>query len=175
MIRGREVKALTSDEVRDLRTGSGRLSRVGFLPRLMVFVAIVVACGQPPPPSTFASASPSPIVVRGCELLEPTVLISGMRPGPVQRVGLDRFAWGSGQDHLTMAVEFAIGHPDSFAIPDGSPQRVLVRGASAVVVPVGDDGVGQVAITWLADECPYTVWLAAGVTVEQAAAYAPRF
>lgn len=169
------VKALTSEEIRGLRAGTGRFSLPGFLARFVVLVAMVAACGQPPPPSTFISASPSPIVVRGCELLEPTVLISGMRPGPVQRIGPDRFAWGSGLDHLTEAVEFAIGHPDSFGIPDGSPQRVIVRGEPAVVVAVGDDGVGQVVITWLAGDCPYTVWLAAGVTMEQAVAYAPRF
>jgi hypothetical protein len=52
---------------------------------------------------------------------------------------------------------------------------VIVRGANAVVVPVGDERVGEIAITWQAAECPYTIWLAPGTTLEDAIRYAARF
>jgi hypothetical protein len=141
-----------------------------------LLLTLVVGCSTPPSPSPSPSDPAPPIGIGGCELLEPRELLSGGAAGQPTRVGDRRFAWGSGPDRLTEAVgEFGVGDPDSLGIPDGSPQRVIVRGANAVVVPVGDEGVGEIAITWQSAECPYTIWLAPGTTLQDAIRYAARF
>lgn len=84
--------------------------------------------------------------------------------------------WGLGSDRLTEAVgEFGIGDPEELAVPEGAAQHVIVRGARAVVVPLGDEGVGEMAITWRSADCPYTIWLAPGTTLQDAIDYAARF
>lgn len=141
-----------------------------------VLLMLVVGCAAPPAPSPTPSRPAAPILVGGCELLEPRELLSGGAAGQPTRVGERRFEWGFGPDRLTEAVgEFGIGAPDSLGIPDVSPQRVIVRGTEAVVVPVGDAGVGEVVITWQVAECPYTIWLPPGTTLENAIRYAARF
>lgn len=112
----------------------------------------------------------------GCELLEPRELVSGAPAGPPTQVGERRFQWGGGRDEVVEAVgEFGVGSVDSFGLPPNSPERVRVRDVDAVVIPVGDEGVGQVAVTWQVRDCPYTLWLAPGTTLDEAIAYAPRF
>jgi hypothetical protein len=141
-----------------------------------LLLALVVGCAAPPAPSPSPSDPAPPIVIGGCELLEPREVLSGGAAGQPTRVGDRRFAWGSGPDRLTEAVgEFGVGDPESLGIPNGSPQRVFVRGANAVVVPVGDEGVGEIAITWQSADCPYTIWLAPGTTLQDAIRYAARF
>lgn len=141
----------------------------------VLLVALVSGCASPPAPPT-PSEPAVPIVIGGCELLEPRGLLSGDASGQPTRIGDRRFVWGSGPDRLTEAVgEFGVGHPDSFGIPGESVQRVSIRGADAVVLPVGDEGVGEIAITWQAKACPYTIWLAPGTSLEDAIGYAARF
>jgi hypothetical protein len=87
-----------------------------------------------------------------------------------------RFAWGQGPDQLVEAVgTFAVGRPEEFDLPIDSKQRVEVRGEAAVAIPIGDDGVGQVALTWQSGDCPYTVWLAPGHSLDAAIRYAAAF
>ena len=146
----------------------GRLART-------LLVALAVGCA-PQGPSAPAAPSPTPIMVGSCEVLVPRELMSGAAPGSPRALASGRFEWGIGDDRLTEAVgEFGVGDPSSLGVPEGSPQRVKVRGVDAVVVPVGDEGIGQIVITWQSGACPYTLWLAPGATIERAADYAARF
>jgi hypothetical protein len=71
--------------------------------------------------------------------------------------------------------EAAFGPPEELGIPPGHPQRVIVRGRDAVVVPVGDEGASEIVITWRDGACPYTIWLARSTSIRQAIDYAARF
>jgi len=87
-----------------------------------------------------------------------------------------RFAWGQGPDQVVEAVgTFDVGRPETFDIPIGSKQRSEVRGQPALIIPLGDEGVGEVAMIWQSGDCPYTVWLAPGRTLDEAIRYAAGF
>jgi hypothetical protein len=72
-------------------------------------------------------------------------------------------------------VGVAAAPPEELGIPPGHPQRVIVRGRDAVVVPVGDEGVSEIVITLRDGACPFTIWLARGTSLRQAIDYAARF
>lgn len=111
-----------------------------------------------------------------CEFRIPRELVSGATPRSARAMEPGRFQWGIGEDTVVEAVgEFGVGDPESLGVPPGSPQRVTVRGAPAIIVPIGDEGIGQFAITWRSGDCPYTLWLPRGTTLERAADYAGRF
>ena len=109
----------------------------------------------------------------------PRELPSGAAPGSPRVLATGGTVWGIGDDALVLAVgEFrpgVLGGPPAVGLPEGDPQRVKVRGVDAEVFLVGDDGVGSIGISWLSGDCPYTLWLADGTTVVEAADYAVRF
>ena len=188
-VRQGEVRALTSREIGALRR-KGPRSWGGLLGRLAgaLFVVLVVGCASPTPTLTPAAPSPTPTVIWGCELLVPRELPSGAAPGPLLVLGPGAFGWGIGTDRmgdwhpdaLTLEVgkfgvedwAYWLDPPD---VREGHPQRVEVRGVDAFVYLVGDDGVGSIGIIWQRGDCPYTLWLADGTTVAEAADYAVRF
>lgn len=171
----------------------GRRSWRGFLRLLTgaLFTVLVVGCG-PSAPATAIPAAPSPTSVTpdapsptatvnlGCEPLVPRELPSGAAPGPPEVLAPGIFGWGDGTDALTLEVgafgvedwAYWLDPPD---LKEGHPQRVRVRGVDAVIYLAGDDGVGSIGIIWQQGDCPYTLWLADGTTVVQAAEYAARF
>jgi hypothetical protein len=69
--------------------------------------------------------------------------------------------------------ELGLPFPDD--LPQGSSQRVIVREKDGVLVPVGDEGVGEVIMAWRDHPCAYTAWLSAGTSLSAAAEYASRF
>lgn len=180
-VRPGEVRALTSREIGAVRRKGPRSWR-GLLGRLAgaLFVVLVVGCASPTPTVTPAAPPPTPTVIWGCELLVPRELPSGAAPGPPLVLGPGAFGWGIGTDALTLEVgtfgvedwAYWLDPPD---VPEGHPQRVEVRGVDAFVYLVGDDGVGSIGIIWQRGDCPYTLWLVHGTTVEETADYAARF
>lgn len=116
------------------------------------------------------------MLIDGCEVLRPKELLSGVPADGFRMVGPGTFEWGAGEDAVRVAVgQSGVGDPDSFDLPPDSPQRVRIRGNPAVIIPIGEEGVGQVAIAWRSGDCPYTLWLAPDVTMEEAADFAARF
>ena len=156
--------------------GPGRLAGV-------LFALLVAACGSP---ATVSGPSGSPTstaptaTTSACALVEPRQLPSGAAPGSPEAPARGTFRWGSGRDALTLEMgtsgiedwTYWVDPPD---LDEDHPQRVEVRGVDAVVYLVGDDGVGSIAIIWQQDDCPYTLWLADGTTIREAADYAVRF
>lgn len=151
--------------------------------RLLSIVALtflvggMAACGSTiASPSASPAAPSAPFVVGQCEALVPRALPSGAEPGPPMRESEGRVSWGVGSDRIIEAVnEFGVGDPVTLGVSPDSNQWVTVRGAQALVVPIGDDGVGQVVITWSAGDCPYTMWLAPGRTLDDGIRYAAQF
>ena len=143
----------------------------------IILAAVLSACvfdrssaSNPP-----VSAS-TPIFVRECEVLVPRTLPSGAAPGEPNPAGDGRFSWGFGADRVVEAVdEPGVGDPATQGVPRTSKQWVSIRGSPGLVIPVGDDGVGEITITWLAGECAYVVWLAPGHTLDEAIRYAGNF
>lgn len=116
------------------------------------------------------------MLIDGCEVMRPRELMSGAPAGSLRMMGPGTFEWGAGEDAVGVAVgQFRAGDPASLDLPRDSPQRVQVRGDPAVIIPIGDEGIGQIAIAWRSGDCPYTLWLAPGVTIEEAADFAARF
>lgn len=147
---------------------------------IVALLLTIAACGQTPPPSSTNVAPSAPMLINGCEVLWPRELVSGAPARSFRMVGPGTFEWGAGEDAVGVAVgQFPDGDPDgdpeSFDLPPNSPQRVQVRGDPAVIIPIGDEGIGQIAIAWRSGDCPYTLWLAPGVTIEEAADFAARF
>lgn len=145
---------------------------------LIFLVGSMAACGSTilSPDASSAAPPSAPFVVGQCEALVPQALPSGAEPGPPRREGEGRVSWGVGSDRIIEAVnEFGVGDPVTLGVSPTSRQWVTIRGAQALVVPIGDDGVGQVAITWSAGDCPYTVWLAPGRTLDDGIQYAAQF
>lgn len=102
--------------------------------------------------------------------------MSGVPADTFRMVAPGTFEWGAGEDAVAVAVgQFGVGDPESFDLPPDGPQRVEVRGDPAIIIPLGEEGVGQIAIAWRSGDCRYTVWLAPGVTIERAAEFAARF
>ncbi len=171
----------SSREIGALRR-KGPRSWGGLLGRLAgaLFVALAVGCVPQAPAVTPAdpSPTPTPTLIGSCELLVPRELPSGAAPGAPRVLATGR-VWGIGDDALVLSVgQFrpgVVGGPPAFGLPEGHPQRVRVRGVDAEVYLVGDDGVGSIGIIWQRGDCPYTLWLADGTTVAEAADYAVRF
>lgn len=173
------LRALTEGEMKWLQD-DGPWAR--FRRRLSTFalalvIAAIAACG-----STIGSPTVSPVApsflftVGNCEALVPQSLPSGAQPGTPRREGEGQVSWGGGSDQVTEAVnEFGVGDPLTLGVPPDSRQWVTVRGERALVVPIGEEGIGQIAITWRAGDCPYTIWLARGHTLEDGLRYAARF
>jgi hypothetical protein len=86
--------------------------------------------------------------------------------------GLRTVRWGSGADVVVLAVGAATaGRLDDLR---DAPEAVI-RGNAGRVVMVGDEGVGEVALTWEEDGCPYTAWLPPGTLLVDALDYASRY
>lgn len=178
------LRSLTNDEVRKLQRDTSsrwRRFRRHFARGFLLFVSAVafVGCLSVPPdpsrPTEHATGPRASILVGGCPLITPNFLPSGALPGEPRPAGKGRFEWGSGQDRVTEAIGvFGIGDPDEFRIPPDSQQWVNVRGVRALVVPVGDEAA-EIAFTWQAGDCPYTVWLAPGHTLAEAITYAAGY
>ncbi len=175
------LRALTEAEMKKLLPAGGSWQRMWR--RLMSIMALIslvgssAACGSPILSPGASSAAPSaPFVIGQCEALVPRALPSGAQPGPPRRDGQRRVSWGVGSDRIIEAVnEFGVGDPVTLGVSPDSRQWVTVRRAQALVVPVGDEGVGQVAITWRLGDCPYTIWLAPGRTLDDGIQYAAQF
>lgn len=159
------------------------MSAVGIRRRLRAILALIylvvgtAACGSTIVSPTDSPAAPSaPFVVGQCEALVPKALPSGAEPGPARREGESRVSWGVGSDRIVEAVnEFGVGDPATLGVSPDSAQWVSVRGARGLVVPIGEEGVGQVAISWRVGACPYTLWLAPGHTLDDGIRYAALF
>lgn len=110
-----------------------------------------------------------------CAIVGPTVTPNG-RPSGFNRSELRdgaRFVqWSSGEDVVTLVVGVPIlGRLDDL---EDMP-ATTVRGRPARVVPIGDDGVGEIALVWEEAGCTYTAYLAAGTTLDAALDYASRY
>lgn len=175
------LRALTEAELKQLLAADGPWRRLRrrllSILALSFLIAGTAACGSTIVSPTDSPAPPSaPLIVGQCEALVPRALPSGADPGPPRRDGEGRVSWGIGSDQVVEAVnEFGVGDPVTLGVSPDSTQWVTVRGARALVVPIGEEGVGQVAITWRTGDCPYTVWLAPGRTLDDGIRYAARF
>lgn len=75
--------------------------------------------------------------------------MSGAPADSFRMVGPGVFEWGAGENAVAVVVgHFGAGDPAFLDLPQDSPQRVQVRGDPAVIIPVGDEGIGQIANTW---------------------------
>lgn len=175
------LRALTEAEMKQLLAADGpwrRLRRRLLSILALTFLVVgMAACGSTNISPTDSPAAPSaPFVVGQCEALVPRALPSGAEPGPPRLEGQGRVSWGVGSDQVGEAVnEFGVGDPATFGVAPDSRQWVAIRGARALVIPIGEEGVGQVAITWSAGDCPYTLWLAPGHTLDDGIRYAAQF
>ena len=110
-----------------------------------------------------------------CPILAPSQTPEGAPIGPFRselRDGTRYVRWSQGSDAVTLAVGApVIGRPSEL----GDMAATMVRGQPARVVPIGDEGVGEVALVWDEDGCTYTAWLAAGTTIDVALEYASRY
>jgi hypothetical protein len=110
-----------------------------------------------------------------CGIPAPTVMPSGRPPGfgvLTLLDGLRTVRWGSGADVVVLAVGAATaGRLDDLR---DAPEAVI-RGNAGRVVMVGDEGVGEVGLTWEEDGCPYTAWLPPGTLLVDALDYASRY
>lgn len=158
----------------------GRLGRIRRLLSnfaLAFVVPTLAACG-----ATMSSPAVSPpaasflFTVGQCVAIAPQALPSGAEAGAPRREADGRVSWGVGPDRVVEAVsEFGVGDPATLGVPPDSRQWVTVRGERALVVLIGEEGVGQIAISWRAGDCPYTIWLSPGHTLEDGLRYAARF
>ncbi len=108
---------------------------------------------------------------QACQPIEPRELPSGAPPGEIGLYATDGdwyATWGSGADEV---VE-AIGHTGSLDFPTPGAQEVVIRGTTGHLLPIGDPG--QIAISWEADGCQYTIWVN-GLSLAGAVEYANRF
>jgi hypothetical protein len=110
-----------------------------------------------------------------CPVVGPAETPSGRPAGPYRselRDGVRHAQWSSGEDVVTVAV----GVPVIGGLADlAGMAETTVRGHPARIVPIGDDGVGQIALVWEEGACTYTAYLAAGTAVEAALEYASRY
>lgn len=174
------LRALTNEEMKRLVAADGRWGRIRRLLlnfALAFAVATIAACD-----STMVSPAVSPpapsflFTVGQCEAIVPQALPSGAEAGVPSREADGRVSWGVGPDRVVEAVnEFGVGDPATLGVPPDSRQWVTVRGERALVVLIGDEGVGQIAISWRAGDCPYTIWLSPGHTLDDGLRYAARF
>jgi hypothetical protein len=148
--------------------------------------------------SPSADRSQAPSAFRGfaeCEPFEPEVLPSGAKPGearphPDEKPVDFMRAWGAGRDQVAVGwgqemLDATGEEADDFAPQDWAPQQVVVKdGVRRVVIPIGDQGVGQIAVRFVMDDCPYSLWLPSGLdkegrpwgyTLAEALEYAQRF
>lgn len=81
-------------------------------------------------------------------------------------------AWGEGPAQVTLRAASPAVLP---ALPvDGYP--VEVRGESGLVIPVGDEGVGQILVRWgRGGDCAYAMWLEPPLGLEHAIQYAEDY
>jgi len=143
----------------------------------IVSAVVLVACRvDSANPSGPAASTPTPFFIGRCEVLVPRMLPSGAAPGAPTPAGEARLSWGSGSDRVVEAVGvFGVGDPTQFGVPQTSRQWVSVRGSPGIVVPVGEESRGEIAVTWQTADCPYTVWLTPGHNLEDGIRYAADF
>jgi hypothetical protein len=169
---------------------------IGVLLQVLLAGALLTACAGSPAGSQVAApgqrstavAQTSAVVPAAdgtagqdsCEPVVPRQLPSGAAPAEgvsEVREGVQYVTWGVGDDQTTQAVGvFAVTRPSEFDdLPIDSDQRVEVRGADALVIPVGDPPVSEIYFMWELDGCPYSVWIGPGLELAEAIAYAGRF
>ena len=117
---------------------------------------------------------PEPTITDGadCAVPVPAEMPGGERVGSgvLEMIGGRRTVrWGSGAN----AVVLAVGWDPLGSLPASEP--ATVRGLPGNIVLIGDEGVGEVALSWEEDGCPYTAWMGAGTTLELARDYAERY
>lgn len=122
-----------------------------------------------------AGSSPAP-----CEIIAPRELPSGAEPGDVTtRIedGRTVFIWGAGPDQVVLAFGYRMPPEQIPPPPEAFPaeNRTEVRGVPASVLPVGDLPESAVVISWLVGNCHYSLGLAGGTTLAEAAEYARRY
>lgn len=108
-----------------------------------------------------------------CQPVEPRELPSGLPPGEIGLWATDGSwyaSWALGADEVVEAV----GHTGSLDFPVPEAQEVAIRGTTGYLVSIGDPGVGQIAISWEATGCRYSIWVN-HLSVDEAAEYAQRF
>jgi hypothetical protein len=133
---------------------------------LMVSLALLAACGT------------APSLPGACQPVAPRTLPSGALTGPPRVAKIDgtwHVTWSLAAEQVAQAVErVGIGGAPAGLARDAAPNAV-VRGQAAVVVPIGDAPVSQIAIAWNIGDCAYTVWVGPGLTLDEAMAYAGRY
>lgn len=169
---------------------------IGVLLQVLVAGGLLTACAGSPGGSQIAAPAQRSTAVaetsavaptpngtadeNSCEPVVPRQLPSGAEPAEgvsEVREGVQYVTWGIGDDQTIQAVGvFAVTLPSEFDdLPIDSDQRVEVRGADALVIPVGDPPVSEIYFMWESDGCPYTVWVGPGLELGEAIAYAGRF
>lgn len=143
------------------------------------------------PPETPGGTSASP---ETCEPFAPEELPSGADPGEARPYPKDEpresfRAWGEGRDEVVVGwgrelEEIGAG----FELSDDWPEELVVTkdGVERHVVRIGDGFHSSVAVRFVMDDCPYTLWMNGvefdeddeifvGFTDDEAVDYARRF
>jgi len=110
----------------------------------------------------------------GCELRPPAVLPDATLPGEPSidvRDGIRYATWGFGSDRVTQAIG-VIEIPPDRDLPADDPTWLSIDGARGAAVLHGDLTTRPYALVWTVDGCPYTLWVASGLTLDDARSYA---
>lgn len=167
------LRALTPPEAQRLVPRPGLRRRLRSVLSVLALGLLFVGCGSTGPTVSPAGGSPTAFEVNGCPVVAPKTLPSGAPAGEPVTAADGRIAWGAGTDLVIEAIgQLALGDPDTLGVPPDSDQRVEIRGNPGVVLPIGDEGVGEIAIVWEAGSCRYTIWLAPGERLKEAITYA---
>ena len=110
-----------------------------------------------------------------CRPIPPTTLPDGTPVGEARLQEGDYgplAVWGESSQY---PVHQGFGYTVFDASELGDGPTTTVRGNNAVIVPIGDGHVGQIAVVWAENSCVYTVWVGPGLTLDDAIAYAESY
>ncbi len=157
-------------------TAHATVSAVAAALAVCVLISACAPAGSAPPGSPLATSA-SAETCAGCLYIPPRTLPSGTEPGDSREgtiAGHDAAFWGLGRDQVAEVIG-VVDAPLPSDLPPDSPYRAEIRGNPAAITFVGDPGVGEVMVTWIAQDCAYAIWLPAGMDLREAAAYAREF
>lgn len=185
--------------------GSNRLGRVAYraLARVVVAVAAVAAlaaggcaaAGDSSVQPTAPEGTPEVAMPGGqCRPFTPEELPSGAEPGEARPHPEDEpresfRTWGEGRDQVVVGWGAELKETGAdFELSDDWPAELVVTkdGVERHVVRIGDGHHSEVAIRFVMNDCPYTLWMVGvefdeddeifvGFTDVEAVEYARRF